>query len=68
MGSKNAKPRENLKVNHSRTAGVQAAGTAIDDPTEWCRAFANDEDSYNQMKAAYESCDDNEKEQICELL
>ena len=53
MGTVNGKQ---LKVNHKRTAGLHAAGTTITDPTDWCMAFATDEEDYEQMKGVYEAC------------
>ena len=65
MGTVNGKQ---LKVNHKRTAGLHAAGTQITDPTDWCMAFATDEEDYQAMKAVYEACTDEQKEEIRELL
>ena len=55
MGTVNGKQ---LKVNHKRTAGLHAAGSSITDPTDWCMAYATDDDDYNQMKSVYDSCTD----------
>ena len=59
MGTVNGKQ---LKVNHKRTAGLHAAGSNITDPTDWCMAYATDDDDYNQMKSVYDSCTDEQKE------
>ena len=38
-----------LKPVHKRVAGLHTADTAIEDPTEWFEAYANDEDDYNLL-------------------
>ena len=65
MGTVNGKQ---LKVNHKRTAGLHNAGTTITDPTDWCMAFAENEEEYNQIKAVFDSCTDEQKDGIHELL
>ena len=51
-----------LKVSHRRCAGLHASGNTITDPEEWCMAFATNEEDFNQIKAVYESCTDEQKE------
>ena len=65
MGTVNGKQ---LKVNHKRTAGLHNAGTEIQDPTDWCNAFVNDQEDYDRMKTAYDSCSDSDKEYIRDLF
>ena len=55
MGTVNGKQ---LKVNHKRCASIQASGTEITDPKDWCMAFATDDEDYSQIKAIYDNCND----------
>ena len=57
-----------MKPYHKRSAGLHSAGTTITDPTDWCMAYADNDEDYNRMKAVYESCTDQQKGEICELL
>ena len=67
MGALTATERE-LKPRHKRTMGVNTAGELIEDPEEFCMAFGEDQQYFNQMMGIISKATEEEKDQLYNLL